>query len=78
MDQFNYKNGRLFAENVDIVDIVAAVGSPVYIYSKATFLSHLSKIQSAHAAIDTTVCYSIKACGNINILKILAIFNCLP
>lgn len=72
MDQFNYKNGRLFAENVDIVDIVAEVGSPVYIYSKATFLDHLSKIQTAHAAIDTTVCYSIKACGNINILKILA------
>ncbi len=72
MDQFNYKNGRLFAENVDIQDIVAAVGSPAYIYSKATFLSHLSKIQAAHAAIDTTVCYSIKACGNINILKILA------
>ena len=72
MDQFNYKNGRLFAENVDIQDIVAEVGSAVYIYSKATFLDHLNKMQSAHAAIDTTVCYSIKACSNINILKILA------
>ena len=72
MDQFNYKNGRLFAENVNVQDIVDAVGSPVYIYSKATFLSHLNKIQSTHADIDTTVCYAVKACSNINILKILA------
>jgi diaminopimelate decarboxylase len=72
MDYFNYKNGKLFAENVDVEGIVAEVGTPVYVYSKATFIDHLQKIQKAYSQLDTTVCYSVKACGNINILKVLA------
>lgn len=72
MDSFTYQNGKLYAENVDVAEIAAQVGTPVYIYSKATFMDHLRKIQAAYADIDTTVCYSIKACGNINILKCLA------
>ncbi len=72
MDSFNYRNGRLFAEDVDIEKIAESVGTPVYIYSKATILDHFEKIKKAFAKLDTTICYSIKACGNINILKILA------
>lgn len=72
MDYFNYKNGRLFAENVDVEKIAEQVGTPVYIYSKATFLDHLQKIQKAYSTLNTTICYSVKACGNINILKFLA------
>jgi diaminopimelate decarboxylase len=72
MDYFNYKNGKLFAENADVEQITAEVGTPVYIYSKATFIDHLQKTQKAYGQLDTTVCYSVKACGNINILKILA------
>jgi diaminopimelate decarboxylase len=72
MDYFNYRNGELFAENVSVEKIAAAVGTPVYIYSKATFLDHLKKIRAAYSRLDTTICYSVKACGNINILKFLA------
>lgn len=72
MDHFDYKNGELFAEGVSVERIVEEVGSPVYIYSKATFLDHLRKTQEAYAEIETTVCYAIKACGNINILRFLA------
>jgi diaminopimelate decarboxylase len=72
MDYFNYKQGKLFAENVSVETIAGQVGTPVYIYSKATFLEHLRKIQHAYNAIDTMVCYSIKACSNINILKFMA------
>jgi len=72
MDYFCYKNGKLFAENTEVEKIIAKVGTPVYIYSKATFIDHLQKVQKAYSQLDTTVCYSVKACGNINILKILA------
>ena len=72
MDYFNYKNGRLFAENVDVEQIAAELGTPIYIYSKATFTEHLHRIQKAYAELETTICYSVKACGNINILKFLA------
>lgn len=72
MDYFNYKNGKLFAENTDVEQIAAEVGTPVYIYSKATFKNHLQKIKEAYSELDTTICYSVKACSNINILKFLA------
>ncbi len=72
MDYFNYKSGTLFAEGVDVHEIARQVGTPVYIYSKATFLGHLRKIQDAYSELDTTVCYAIKACSNINILRIMA------
>ena len=72
MDYFNYKKGRLFAEDVAIEKIAEEVGTPAYIYSKATFLDHFNKIRQAYRQLDTTICYSVKACGNINILKFLA------
>jgi diaminopimelate decarboxylase len=72
MDYFNYKSGRLFAESVEVEKIAAQVGTPVYIYSKATFLEHLRRIRQAYSQLDTTICYSVKACGNINVLKFMA------
>ncbi|MCP4673170.1 MAG: diaminopimelate decarboxylase, partial [Desulfobacula sp.] len=48
MDLFAYKNGKLFAEDVDVETIAKKVGTPVYIYSKATFLDHLKKIKTAY------------------------------
>jgi len=72
MDNFSYRQGKLFAENMPVEIIAAEVGTPVYIYSKATFLEHLRKIQFAYRNVDTTVCFSVKACGNINILQFMA------
>jgi diaminopimelate decarboxylase len=72
MDYFNYKQGRLLAEETDVASIAAKVGTPTYVYSKATFIEHLQKIQRAYSELDTMVCYSVKACGNINILRFMA------
>ena len=72
MDAFTYRQGQLFAEDVNVAAIADNVGTPVYIYSKATILDHFKKIQQAYKEIDTTICYSIKACGNIHILRLLA------
>ena len=62
MDYFNYKNGKLFAENVDVERIATELGTPVYIYSKATFKDHLQKIEEAYSTLAPTICYSVKAC----------------
>jgi diaminopimelate decarboxylase len=76
MDHFKYKDGKLFAESVDIEKVADSLGTPAYIYSKATFLDHLEKIKNAYRDIDTTICYSVKACANINILRFLADAGC--
>jgi diaminopimelate decarboxylase len=72
MDYFKYQNGTLFAEEVSVEKIAGEIGTPVYIYSKATFKDHLRKIQQSYSRLDTTIRYSVKACGNINILKFMA------
>lgn len=72
MDYFNYRNGSLFAEDVRVEQIAAEVGTPVYVYSKATFKDHLQKIRDAYRPLDVMICYAVKACSNIHILKFMA------
>jgi diaminopimelate decarboxylase len=72
MDFFHYRQGKLYVEEVAAERIAAEVGTPAYIYSTATFEHHLSQIEQAYRELDTTVCFSVKACGNVNILRFLA------
>jgi len=72
MDLFCYRGGRLFAEGVDVERIAADVGTPAYIYSEGTFVDHLRKMQEAYRELETTICFSVKACSNIHILKLIA------
>jgi diaminopimelate decarboxylase len=76
MDHFNYKNGELYCEHIPVTKIAREVGTPAYIYSKATFLHHYHQIADAFSPLNATICYSIKSCGNINILKMLASAGC--
>ena len=72
MDRFEYKDGALHCEDVPVADIAAAAGTPVYIYSAATLLGHYRAIADAFAALNPTICFSIKSLANVHILKLLA------
>ncbi len=72
MDHFLYKNGALYAEDVAIAEIAAAVGTPFYVYSTATLLRHFKLFDDALANMDHLVCYAMKAASNQAILKTLA------
>ncbi|WP_223428334.1 diaminopimelate decarboxylase [Tateyamaria pelophila] len=72
MDHFLYKNGALYAEDVAIAEIAAAVGTPFYVYSTATLLRHFTLFDEALANMDHLVCYAMKAASNQAILKTLA------
>ncbi len=72
MDHFNYRNGQLFCEDVNIDELASRVGTPVYVYSRATFQEHYDRLTAAFASLDPIICYSIKSCGNIHICRLLA------
>ncbi|HWP40360.1 MAG TPA: diaminopimelate decarboxylase [Tepidisphaeraceae bacterium] len=76
MDFFNYRNSELYCEDVPAERIADEVGTPVYVYSKATLLHHYRQLVEAFAPVNATICYSIKSCGNLNILKLLAEQGC--
>ncbi|KUJ78296.1 diaminopimelate decarboxylase [Ruegeria profundi] len=72
MDHFLYRDGALYAEDVPITEIAAAVGTPFYVYSTATLLRHFKLFDDALDGTDHLVCYAMKAASNQAILKTLA------
>jgi diaminopimelate decarboxylase len=69
MDYFNYKKKVLFAEDADINMLAAKYGTPLYVYSKRTFVEHYHKIRGAFSDLDAMICYSVKANSSGAILK---------
>lgn len=72
MDLFRYRGGRLLAEGVDVERIAAEVGTPTYVYSRGTFEDHLRKMQEAYWELDPLICFAVKACSNLHILRLMA------
>ncbi|MGB6441300.1 MAG: diaminopimelate decarboxylase, partial [Methyloceanibacter sp.] len=72
MHQFAYRQGLLHAEDVNLADLAAAVGTPFYCYSTATLERHYRVFADAFADLDVEVCYSVKANSNLGVLATLA------
>ena len=72
MDYFNYKEGKLFAEDVSLESIAKEHGTPCYVYSRATLERHWHAFNDAFSDHKHLICYSVKANSNIAILNLLA------
>jgi diaminopimelate decarboxylase len=72
MDFFDYRQGRLYAEDVDISRIAQEVGTPCYIYSRATLERHWRAFDEVFTGHDHLVCYAVKANSNLAVLNVLA------
>jgi diaminopimelate decarboxylase len=72
MDHFLYRDGALFAEDVAIADIAAAVGTPFYVYSSATLKRHFHLFDEALAGMDHLVCFAMKSLSNQAVITLLA------
>ncbi len=72
MDYFNYKEGRLWAEDVDISARIDDWGTPCYVYSRATIERHWKAFDSALGEQPHLVCYAVKANSNLAVLNVLA------
>jgi diaminopimelate decarboxylase len=72
MDLFEYRQGRLFCEDMPVTDLARRYGTPLYLYSAGTLRLHYRKLAAAFAPLRPLVCYSVKTCSNIHILRLLA------
>ncbi len=72
MEQFQYRNGELYAENVALQHIAETYGSPCYVYSRAHLEQRFSEYRDALQGCDHLVCYAVKANSNIAVLNVLA------
>ncbi|MFZ1325892.1 MAG: diaminopimelate decarboxylase [Candidatus Contendobacter sp.] len=72
MDYFLYQQGQLFAEETPVAQIAASVGTPCYIYSRATIERHWRAFDQAFGTHPHLICYAVKANSNLAVLNVLA------
>ena len=72
MDHFLYRDGILHAEDVPILEIAAAVGTPFYVYSTATLTRHVRLFEEALSWGPHLVCYAMKSNSNQAVIRLMA------
>ena len=72
MDHFHYSNDHYLVEKVPLADVANAVGTPCYVYSRATIERHWRVFDAAFGQYPHKVCYSVKANSSLAVLNFLA------
>jgi diaminopimelate decarboxylase len=72
MNHFEYRDGVMHAEGVDVREIAREVGTPFYCYYTATLERHYRVFAGAFADVPSLVCYAMKANSNQAVLRTLA------
>ncbi len=71
MDHFTYIRGELHAERINAERLARDFGTPCYVYSRNTLIDHLARLRGAFAALDPLICFSIKSCSNLALIRTL-------
>ena len=72
MKPVEYRDRTLVCDGVALADVAAKAGTPCYVYSAATILANYRAYEDALQGVPHTVCYAMKANGNLAILRLLA------
>ena len=72
MNHFDYRDGVLHAEAVNLAELADRVGTPFYCYSTATLERHYRVFADAFAGEKVLICYAMKANSNQSVLRTLA------
>ncbi len=72
MDNFEYHNGRLHAEEVMLSRVAEEFGTPTYVYSRDALERAYLDYAQALEGRDALVCYAVKANSNLAVLNVLA------
>ncbi|MCG6940594.1 MAG: diaminopimelate decarboxylase [Thiohalocapsa sp.] len=72
MDHFNYRGDRLFAEDIPVTELAERLGTPCYVYSRATLERHWHAFDRALADRPHLICFAVKANSNLAVLNLLA------
>jgi len=73
MDYFELRDGVLHVEDVPLPAIAKGVGTPVYVYSRATLVRHARVFRDGLSGLkDPHIAFAVKANPNLAVLKVLA------
>src|SRR5271168_4474761 len=66
----------LHCEGLPLPKLAERYGTPLYVYSATSIRDRLAAFQTAFRGVPHTICYSVKANSNVNILRLLARQGC--
>jgi len=73
MDHFEYREGVMHAEDVPLPRIAEEVGTPVYVYSRATLERHAKVFREGLSGVpDKLIAFAVKSNPNLAVLKVLS------
>lgn len=71
MDHFCYRDGQLLCDDVSAVALADRFETPLYVYSRRTLVEHFQRVRAAFAELDPLICFSVKSCQNVHLLRLL-------
>lgn len=72
MNHFEYRGGILHVEDLPLTAIAEAVGTPVYVYSRATLERHARVFREALSILPRVhIAFAIKANPNLAVLRVM-------
>ena len=72
MKPLAYVGRSLSLDGADLASIAAKIGTPCYVYSAAAILENYRAYDVGLGDAPHSVCYAVKAAGNLSILRLLA------
>jgi diaminopimelate decarboxylase len=69
---FITRNGELYCDDVPVAEAAARWGTPLYLYSETAIQERFGGLRDALASLDPLIAYSVKANGNLAVLRTLA------
>jgi diaminopimelate decarboxylase len=72
MHAFHYDRGVLHAGEVSLAEVARAAGTPAYVYAADAFRERYRTLDSAFGGIEHRVCFSVKSCASLAILRLMA------
>ena len=69
---FHYRDGHLYCEGVRADALASEFGTPLYVYSQTAITERYRAFDSAFAPLDRLIAFSVKANGNLSVLRHLA------
>lgn len=72
MNDFHYRQGELYCEDVPLSRVAKEVGTPCYVYSHHTLVQHFRVYDGAFKHIPHIVAFAMKANSNLAVLRIMA------
>jgi diaminopimelate decarboxylase len=75
--EFEYRGRKqagaaLWCEGVALEELAREVGTPSYVYSRASIVKAYQRLDRAFHGVQHSLCYAVKANGNLSVLRLLA------